>query len=351
MKRQSLYHTFQRYRTLYTDKIHALPVVILMPHSGCNCRCVMCDIWKGNSQKKMLTEDDVKGVLTTLKALGTQQVVLTGGEALLNPGLVRLCEILRTAGFSITLLTAGLTLYRHAEMVADSADALIASLDGNEEVHDLIRGIDGAYMKLKAGIERVRSLRPNFKITGRSVIHKLNFRVFPSIIESAKAIGLDQISFLPADISSQAFNRETPWDENRQKDVCIAKEELPELKKMLDYITEYYQEDFKNGFIAEPPLKLNLIYTYYNAIHGKTAFPYKLCNAPWVSVVIEPDGNVKPCFFHESLGNIREQPLGDILNSNQAIQFRKELKKGGNPVCEKCVCYLNLPPARNAFIK
>jgi hypothetical protein len=53
-------HTFQRYRTLQTNRISALPIVILMPHSACNCQCVMCDIWKGNKNLKQLTEKDVK---------------------------------------------------------------------------------------------------------------------------------------------------------------------------------------------------------------------------------------------------------------------------------------------------
>ena len=53
---QSLYHTCQRYRTLRTHRITSLPILILMPHSACNCRCVMCDIWKGNKHLKQLQE-------------------------------------------------------------------------------------------------------------------------------------------------------------------------------------------------------------------------------------------------------------------------------------------------------
>src|ERR1700742_3192950 len=88
-------HTWKRYRTLKTHVIEALPVVILMPHSACNCRCVMCDIWKDNKNLKQLTENDITPLLSTLKKLGTQQVLMSGGEALLNPNFFRLCEILQ----------------------------------------------------------------------------------------------------------------------------------------------------------------------------------------------------------------------------------------------------------------
>src|SRR5215217_7320347 len=110
MIHQSLYHTFHRYRTLKTHKITALPIVILMPHSACNCRCVMCDIWKNNKTLKQLTEEDVKGLLGSLKKFGTKQVVMSGGEALLNPKFFQLCELLKKQGIQITLLSTGLTL-------------------------------------------------------------------------------------------------------------------------------------------------------------------------------------------------------------------------------------------------
>jgi radical SAM protein with 4Fe4S-binding SPASM domain len=60
--------------------------------------------------------------------------------------------------------------------------------------------------------------------------------------------------------------------------------------------------------------------------------------------VVEADGTVRPCFFHAPLGNIREMPLSDILNSERAIRFRKDLDMDTDPICSRCVCYLNLRP-------
>src|SRR3954465_11806497 len=103
MQIQSPYQTYQRYRTLQTDRISTLPIVILMPHSSCNCRCVMCDIWKGNKNLKQLTEADVTGLLSSLKKFGTRQVVMSGGEALLNQNFFRLCELLKSQNIKVTL--------------------------------------------------------------------------------------------------------------------------------------------------------------------------------------------------------------------------------------------------------
>ena len=127
MIRQSIYHTYKRYRTLQTHRISALPIVILMPHSACNCRCVMCDIWKGNKNLKQLGEEDINGLILSLRKLETKQVLMSGGEALLNPGFFRLCELLKKEGLSITLLSTGLTLRRNADNILKWIDELIVS--------------------------------------------------------------------------------------------------------------------------------------------------------------------------------------------------------------------------------
>jgi MoaA/NifB/PqqE/SkfB family radical SAM enzyme len=347
MNTQSLYHTYKRYRTLQTDTITALPIVILMPHSACNCRCVMCDIWKGNKNLKQLTENDITGLLTSLRKFGTRQVVMSGGEALLNLNFFRFCRILQNENIKITLLSTGLTLKNNANQLTELVNDIIVSLDGDETLHDTIRNIPGAYSKIKEGIKTIRAINKDYKVTGRTVIHKLNYKNWLQIIESAKELGLHQISFLPADVSSEAFNREVKWDMPRQEEIMIPKDELPYLETVIEHLVTSYKHDFDNHFIAETPEKIQKIYSYYSALHGMNSFPYKKCNAPWVSTVIEADGSVRPCFFHPTIGNIRTNSLSNILNSDDAKQFRKTLDIDTNSTCVKCVCYLNLSPAAN----
>ncbi|HEY4064853.1 MAG TPA: radical SAM protein [Puia sp.] len=340
----SLYHTFQRYRTLQTDRIRALPIVILMPHSACNCKCVMCDIWKGNHNLKQLTEEDIKGLLDSLRRLGTRQVLMSGGEALLNPNFFRFCGILAEEKIKITLLSTGLSLKRHAANLVRYVEEIIVSLDGDESLHDTIRNIPGAFGKLREGITAIRALSPDFRITARTVIHRLNFRRWSDIIRAAADLGLDQISFLPADVSSEAFNRANPWDEPRQHEILPSKEELPELLGVIRELIQEHKDYFETRFIAESPEKIGKIGAYYTAAYGMNPYPYKKCNAPWVSTVVEADGTVRPCFFLPPLGNIHQDSLENILNSRESLQFRKTLDMDMNSTCIKCVCYLNLSP-------
>jgi MoaA/NifB/PqqE/SkfB family radical SAM enzyme len=194
------------------------------------------------------------------------------------------------------------------------------------------------------GIAAIREIDPSFKITGRTVIHQQNYKLWPLIIDAAKSLGLTQISFLPADVSSHAFNREVLWDTNRQQELLIKEEELTRLNVIIDKLTTVYQNDFENRFIAESPEKIRKIAQYYASFYNLALPPYKKCNAPWVSAVIEADGTVRHCFFHKAYGNIKNDTLENIINGKEAINFRKQLDMSTNPTCIKCVCYLNLKP-------
>ncbi|HEX6913808.1 MAG TPA: radical SAM protein [Chitinophagaceae bacterium] len=339
---RQLNHTLLRYRTLYTDRISALPIVILMPHSACNCRCVMCDIWKGNRNLKQLTEADVSGLLDDLKQLQTKLVVMSGGEALLNENFFSLCRMLKQQGIRVTLLSTGLLLEKHAAEIVQWVDNLIISLDGDEEVHDQVRNVKGCYRLMMRGVEKIREINPGFRITARTVIHRLNFQVWPAIISAARSLGVQQISFLPADVSSTAFNREVQWDQPRQEEVMLSVADLPVLQSIVEEIISSEKEAIDSRFIAEPAEKLRNIYRYYAALLQLGEFPVNKCNAPWVSAVIEADGNVRPCFFHKISGNIREQSFREILNGNPALDFRRNLDMAKDETCRKCVCYLNL---------
>ncbi len=337
-------NTIKRMASIKTDKIYSMPIVILMPHSRCNCRCVMCDIWKANKNKKEITLEDLRPHLETFKKLNVKWVALSGGEALMHSNLWVLCRELKKMDIKISLLSTGLLLHKNATDILENCDDVIISLDGSEEVHNTIRNIPNCFEKVKINIAAMRSANPDFKMTGRSVIQRLNYKDFPNIIKAAHELQLNEISFLPADVSTSAFNREQIWGDERCSEIALSPNEVEELKQIIEQLIIDFKADFDNGFISESREKIRNIYRYYGAINGSNAFPEVSCNAPWVSTVIESNGDVHPCFFFPKIGNIKEQKLEDILNSPQAIALRKSLDVKKHPTCQKCVCTLSLSP-------
>jgi MoaA/NifB/PqqE/SkfB family radical SAM enzyme len=325
-----------------SHRIDRLPVAVLMPHSACNCRCVMCDIWKANANKQELTREDLLPHIAGFRKFEVRSVILSGGEALMHSNLWRLCELLKEVPVKISLLSTGLLLKRYAREVIQWCDDVIVSLDGSREVHDAIRNVPRAYDRLAEGVAALKRLDPKFRVSARCVIQRCNYFALPNIIAAAHEIGLDQISFLAVDVSTTAFNRPTPWGNERIADVALSPNEVADFRRILEETILRYADDFASGFIAEAPEKMRRLPQYFAAINGMGDFPENRCNAPWVSTVIEADGTVRPCFFHRPLGNIHERPLEAILNSDDAIAFRNQLDIKGDPICRKCVCTLCL---------
>ncbi|CAN5820693.1 radical SAM protein [soil metagenome] len=332
----------KRQRTRSTHRIHTMPVLILMAHSRCNCRCVMCDIWRANRNGQEISRETLERHLDTFRRLNVQWVVLSGGEALMHSNLWSLCEALKTLDVKITLLSTGLLLKRHVADVVRWCDEVTVSLDGSQAVHDAIRRVPRAFEKLAEGVGALKDLAPEFPVNSRCVIQRQNYVDLPHIIDAAHAIGLDGISFLSVDISSTAFNRPLPWGDERVDDVALSPNETTEFERLVERTIETHARDFESGFVAESPDKLRRLPRYFAAINGEGDYPTTVCNAPWVSTVIETDGTVRPCFFHHSLGNIHEQPLEEIINSPDAVAFRQSLDVNENPICRKCVCTLQL---------
>ena len=328
---------------LLPHRLTGLPVLVLMAHSRCNCRCLMCDIWKIR-QIREITAEDLEPHLASLRALKVRWVVFSGGEPLLHSDLFALARVLRREGIRTTLLTAGLTLARHAARVTEDLDDVIVSLDGPREIHDRIRGVPDAYRRLERGIHTLRDHRASIPIQGRCTVQKNNFQHLRETVGAARDLRLDSLSFLAADISSDAFNHAGFWGDAERANIALNGEELEALSEAIDGLINDCQAEIRSGFIRENPDKLRRIVRHWAAHLGQAAPVAPRCNAPWVSAVIESGGAVRPCFFHPSFGNIHDGTLMEVLNSRAAVQFRNQLDVSRNAICQRCVCSLYLEP-------
>jgi len=323
-------------------RVRTMPVLVISPHNQCNCRCVMCDIWRIREPRE-ITPTLLEQQLASFRELGVRWVVFTGGEPQLNAQMIFLAQMLRAEGIRITLLTAGLLLESHAESIAANVDDVIISLDGPPAVHDQIRRVTHAFEQIKTGVAALRRFRPDMMVRARCTVQKANHGSLCGVVKSAKEIGLNSISFLAADLTSDAFNRPQGWVPERQHRIALNAEEVDALEAEVERLIIEHRADLDSGYVVESAGKLRRIVLHFRAHLGQTQHVAPNCNAPWVSSVIEASGEVRPCFFHPSLGNIHEQPLRQIVNSPQALRFRATLDVATNPVCRRCVCSLHIP--------
>jgi MoaA/NifB/PqqE/SkfB family radical SAM enzyme len=205
----------------------------------------------------------------------------------------------------------------------EGTDEVIVSLDGAAKVHDQIRRVPGAFDSLARGVRAVHRRAPQFPIGGRCTVQASNAAHLRATVQAARDMGLRSLSFLAADLSSSAFNRPVEW--------------LAELDCEMESLIAGYPAD---GFILEAPQKLRRIVAHFRAHYGLAPHIAPRCNAPWVSAVVESNGDVRPCFFHAAIGNTAGTTLGAVLNGPQAIAFRESLRVADNPICQRCVCSL-----------
>jgi MoaA/NifB/PqqE/SkfB family radical SAM enzyme len=302
----------------------------------------MCDIWKRKDGREFHVAD-LDRHRESIRALGVKHVVLTGGEPLLNRELDAICGFFRDLRLRVTLLTTGLLLQKKADIVASGFDDIIISIDGPADVHDRIRRVPGAFQAIQEGVVEMRQRRPGIPISCRTTVQKLNHTHLRATVSAAKFLGLTSISFLASDISSAAFNREQPWSPERQDEIALGRTELTELEDEIEHLIQAHQEEINRGFIAESNEKLRRIADRFREHIEGTPPKAPICNAPWVSAVIEVDGSVRPCFFHPSIGNAHQLTLEEAINTGTALTFRSRLKIASNPICQRCVCSLNYP--------
>jgi MoaA/NifB/PqqE/SkfB family radical SAM enzyme len=340
-----------------THRTWALPILLYAPTSRCNSRCISCEYWRSDGAND-LRRDEVVALCRDVRALHTKLVVFTGGEPLVRDDVFELADLFRAEGVSLHLLTSGLALERHAEAVSRRFDAVTISLDGHTpELYRQVRGVDGLEA-VERGVRRLQKLQPGLRITARSTLHRGNFRALSELVEKAASMGLQQISFLTADVTSPAFGRagteRGQRDESaeanggtslpvapRVNDLLLHPAEVDEFERVIEKAMLRHARAFDDGFVAERGDRLRRLGQYYRAHSEGGEFPRVECNAPWASAVVESDGTLRPCFFQPAVGNIREKGLRALLD-DEMVRFRQGLDIPRDGTCQRCVCSLRM---------
>jgi MoaA/NifB/PqqE/SkfB family radical SAM enzyme len=166
------------------------------------------------------------------------------------------------------------------------------------------------------------------------------------MVDLAKSLGAQRISFLAADALSEAFGRERGGKLASVPSFMLSKDETAQFRGVIDSLCSTHAADFESNFISESPAKLYHLAEYFEAFNGMREYPRVLCNAPNVSAVIDSTGNVLPCFFLPVFGNVRSAEIHTLLNNELARTTRDGVSEGAVERCKTCVCSLYVSPMR-----
>lgn len=309
-----------------------LRLLVLAVSDHCDQTCAHCDIWRGEGRAASLSREERLAIVEDALAGGVEEALLTGGEPLLSADLWPLAERLRAGGVRLSLATNGMLLDRYAGRVAGLFHEVYVSLDGaSAATHDGLRGVP-AFDRLAAGLRALRAAPsgPSVLCTARVTLHGGNLGEFGAIVAAARGLGVDHVSFLPLDAASLAFGghpeRRLPL--------------LPSAPAVRAFVAEVARLEaagaFADGFVLESPAKLGRLARHLEASQGRAAFARPPCDAPWWSSVVEADGSVRPCFFHEPVADARAGLRAIRASAGYSTALARIRRP--NPTCDRCVC-------------
>lgn len=317
-----------------SHRLQVLPIIIVYLNNVCDSRCVTCSIWKNNEALKIPAERQMSGELLeelyqNLGKWHPRQILLSGGEPALHPSFAEAVRKFRDIAGKVCVISNGLALSSCGSRALQGVSEFYISFDGHDrESYRRIRGVDG-FERLASTLEILNTLRRRPKIVARCTLQKANVRRLPQLVEAARAMGFDCISFLGADLGSPAFAR----DLHGPADAEAIQPDGEDLLEMTDALRGL---DYSDGFVEGGVERLNRIAQYFRALRGEGELPAVSCNAPWMSMVIETTGRMRGCFFQPVIGDFR------TVNEEAALSFRRNLNVSTDATCERCVCSRSL---------
>lgn len=333
---------YKAFLNTISNTARTLPIVIFYVTEGCNLKCVTCSY--RSALPGELTLNEIEKLASELSSFGLKHIVFSGGEPLLRRDFVQICEIFKKLDVKQTILTNGLLLEKRIDDIHKYFYEIIVSIDGaDSEMHNSIRGLN-SFDQITKGIKRTINEIGFKNISIRTVLQKRNFRQLPDMIENAKSLGVSRISFLSADVYSDSFGRDTRGYVESNENILLNETEIKEFKKIIEDAISKYKNEFDNKFISESSEKMFRILKYYEACIGLGEYPRNICNAPNVSTVITSTGDILPCYFLPSFGNVKKNSIGELINNETIKSTRKDVKNYSLERCKQCVCTLYVKP-------
>jgi MoaA/NifB/PqqE/SkfB family radical SAM enzyme len=151
----------------------------------CNFRCDYCAIPDAAGDE--MSAEEFRGAIDELAALGMQRASFSGGEALLRPDALDIIRHARSRGLTTSLNSNAWLALAHIAELADTLDMLVVSLDGPEEVHDLVRRRRGSYERVLEVIDEAR--RRNLSVATITVLSHANLNVMDDVLALAQEHG------------------------------------------------------------------------------------------------------------------------------------------------------------------
>ena len=315
----------------------SLPIYLtFFVNSTCNLQCKHCFFWKEleKPREKALSLGEINKVSQTLGQLLV--LCLTGGEPFLRKDIPEIAKVflknndtrilsITTNGFNTDFIVAEATRLLqsyHGSVILE------VSLDGIGEVHDKIRGVEGAFRNAVSTFIRLKELKQRHKNLNVAIATTISKQNQECIVET-----IDYIASLGPDAINLALTRGGPRDSSlKQVDM---KKYLYASRRLESHIKKRELKGYLNLTLGSITSANSIAIRdwVYKTKKGKYIGE---CYAGTLKGVIYSNGDVYPCEMlpKACLGNLRQEgyDFAKIWHGRKAADVRRWIKK------TKCSC-------------
>lgn len=316
MNGMTLMKAYRMLRYVYLTRIMKKEIPWLIEFSvtyACQAKCPHCSVHKyivsEVEGEKLLTNDEIKQVLSQAAKMGIPKVDLFGGEPLLKEGVVDLVAHGSKLGLYMSVTTNGWALSRDLikSLVKAGISCINISIDSVEErIHDRLRGLNGLFRKVTEGIKMCReegvTCIASTYVTKKGIINlgkgtEDNSQI-TKIINFTRELGATGIRILFPIIAGK-------WEQSNDKE---------------------FTEEEKAFVIENIDPSFAFIEGAYSVKNGK-----KVCQSLHGKMFnISPEGKIQICVaFPDTFGNVREKPLAELIHDMWSHPTYLK-NKGGN---------------------
>lgn len=343
---------WERWRKKHNRGIADPPrTVVLIVTNDCNLRCPMCSVANHGEDFRRL-DMPLELAFKVLEEIRAWKpfVVLCGGEPLIYRNWKPIIQKCTEFDIRTNITTNGLLLSRQVSDVVESGlTELSVSLDGVGSLHDRIRDRDGLFDRAIQAIKEILSLRDSrglffpevslcFTISEKNYHQMLEYAEYAEH-ELPGVVRLSYLHLVFADpkqlelhnrIFREMFNQEAPPDyrpmlEPQRIDVQLFLRQMEKIRGR----KWPFEVDFRPN---HPPEEIQDY--YLNPEYKRRSLVE--CDAPWHSIMVQPDGMATPCLNY-LVGNVQKENLLKIWNNRQMRKFRVTLAENGRfPLCHRC---------------
>lgn len=338
------------------DDQKAPEYIFIIINNICNLRCKMCDIGQQNEESQFFQIMARKGRqldIDTLKRLVDEvrsfrpTLAITSTEPLLFKDLFSFIEYVKLADLPVQITTNGFLLPLHAsEIVKSKVDSLWISLDGPQDVHNLIRGNPYSFQKAVDGIRKVNAekekLNDDISINVNYSISNYNDSNLIGFLREIENLPLDSVSFSHlnyvtdemASLHNRMYGRYCRATSSSiiaadplKVDVSALNEQISIIKKNKWPFIISFSPDISGEKIEEFYRKPDIV------VASET------CRASFNIAQLASNGDwvVTTRCFSISLGNFFEEKFFSTWNGKKYKKFRSWISKIGlSPACTRC---------------